>query len=67
MKSNFNQNGLQIKELRKKLNMTQLEFARYTKIPLDTIRNWEQGTREVKEYIIYLIEDKIKNDTNLKK
>ena len=29
--------------LRKKLNMTQPEFARALRIPLATLRNWEQG------------------------
>jgi putative transcriptional regulator len=29
--------------LRKKLHMTQSEFARALRIPLATLRNWEQG------------------------
>ncbi len=29
--------------LRKKLHMTQAEFARALRIPLATLRNWEQG------------------------
>jgi putative transcriptional regulator len=29
--------------LRKKLQMTQTEFARALRIPLATLRNWEQG------------------------
>ena len=29
--------------LRKNLGMTQLEFARALRIPLSTLRNWEQG------------------------
>jgi len=29
--------------LRKKLHMTQTEFARALRIPLATLRNWEQG------------------------
>ena len=29
--------------LRKKLQMTQIEFARALRIPLATLRNWEQG------------------------
>ena len=31
------------RELRKQLRMTQAEFARAIRIPLATLRNWEQG------------------------
>jgi putative transcriptional regulator len=29
--------------LRKRLGMTQMEFARALRIPVSTLRNWEQG------------------------
>jgi putative transcriptional regulator len=31
--------------VRKRLGLTQLEFAQRIDVPLDTIRNWEQGKR----------------------
>lgn len=31
--------------IRKRLGMTQLEFSDFLDVPLDTIRNWEQGRR----------------------
>ena len=31
--------------IRKRLGMTQLEFSNFLDVPLDTIRNWEQGRR----------------------
>ncbi len=34
------------KEIRKRLNMTQLQFSQQFKLPLGTLRDWEQGTRE---------------------
>ena len=34
------------KEIRKRLNMTQLQFSQQFELPLGTLRDWEQGTRE---------------------
>ena len=34
-----------IKQLRKRLNLTQEEFARDYDLPIGTIRNWEQSRR----------------------
>ena len=31
--------------IRKRLGMTQIEFSNLLDVPLDTIRNWEQGRR----------------------
>jgi len=31
--------------IREKLNMSQVEFAKAYKIPLSTLKNWEQGRR----------------------
>jgi putative transcriptional regulator len=33
------------RRVRKRLGLTQLEFSRRINVPLDTIRNWEQGKR----------------------
>ena len=45
-----------IKEIRKKTEMTQQEFASYLGIPLRTLQNWEQGTRNPPKYLIKMIE-----------
>lgn len=34
-------------EIRKKLNMSQNQFARAFCIPVGTLRNWEQGRRQI--------------------
>ena len=34
------------KEIRKRLHMTQQQFAEQFELPLGTLRDWEQGTRE---------------------
>jgi putative transcriptional regulator len=34
------------KEIRKRLNMTQQQFSQQFELPLGTLRDWEQGTRE---------------------
>ena len=34
------------KEIRKRLNMTQQRFSQQFELPLGTLRDWEQGTRE---------------------
>lgn len=34
-----------VRRVRRRLGLTQQEFARCIDVPLDTIRNWEQGKR----------------------
>ena len=34
-----------VRRVRQRLGLTQQEFARRIDVPLDTIRNWEQGKR----------------------
>jgi DNA-binding transcriptional regulator YiaG len=46
--------------------MSQQAFADYFKIPCKTIKNWEQGARECNEYILELIEYKLKNEGMIK-
>jgi putative transcriptional regulator len=36
---------LEVRELRKRLGLTQSEFAGRLGLPVDTVRNWEQGKR----------------------
>ena len=55
-----------IKELREQTGLSQQKFGDYFKIPLRTIQNWELGKRECNEYIIELIEYKLKNEGMIK-
>lgn len=37
--------GRFVRDVRKRLGLTQAEFSRRIGVPIDTIRNWEQGKR----------------------
>lgn len=51
-----------IKELRKTTGMTQKDFGEYLNIPHRTIQNWESEHRSPPEYVVGLIEYKIKKE-----
>ncbi|MCQ2555581.1 MAG: helix-turn-helix domain-containing protein [Clostridia bacterium] len=53
---------MNIKEMRNKLGETQSEFAARYDIPMRTIQNWEAGIRKPPEYILNLLEQRIKAD-----
>lgn len=53
---------MNIKTLRDITNMTQREFAEYFNIPKRTIENWEGNKRNPPEYVVELIEYKIKKE-----
>lgn len=53
---------MDIKELRQSTRMTQKEFAEYFNIPQRTIENWEGGKRTPPEYVVELMEYKIKKE-----
>ena len=53
---------MDIREMRNKLGDTQTEFAKRYNIPFRTIQNWETGLRNPPEYIISLLEDRIRED-----
>ena len=55
-----------IKELRTQTGMSQQAFGDYFKIPMRTIQNWELGVRECSEYILELVEYKLKNEGMIK-
>lgn len=56
---------MMIKEIRKLTNLTQPQFCSKYRIPLPTLRKWEQGKREPPEYVIELLEFKVKEDLNM--
>ena len=53
---------MDIRELRTELGDTQREFADRYGIPFRTVQNWENGVRKPPEYIIRLLEERIRND-----
>ncbi len=51
-----------IREMRTKLGYTQSEFAARYHIPFRTVQNWETGLRKPPEYIVGLLEERIRGD-----
>ena len=51
---------MNIRELRLRTGLSQQKFADYFHIPLRTLQNWEYGEREAPEYLVKLIEYKLK-------
>ncbi len=56
---------MEIKQLRKQAGMSQCQLATFLEIPLSTLRKWEQGERECKEYILKLIIYKLRNENKI--
>lgn len=56
------ENIISIRELRNQLGDTQSEFAKRYNIPFRTIQNWENGVRKPPEYILELLNHRIKDD-----
>ena len=53
---------MNIREMRSRLGDTQSEFAARYNIPFRTIQNWETGLRKPPEYILKLLETRIRED-----
>ena len=56
---------MNIKEMRKKANMTQTQFGNYLKIPMRTIQNWETKKSNCPAYIERLIEFKLEKENKI--
>ena len=54
------------KELRTASGMTQKQFSEYFNIPKRTIENWEGEKRSCPEYLLELMEYKLKNEGYVK-
>lgn len=50
------------KELRERSGMSMTEFAAFFGIPYRTIQDWEYGNRKCNEYIVDLMEYKLKHE-----
>lgn len=47
--------GERLKEIRERTGLTQFQFSYFYGIPYRTLQNWENGKRELKEYVFYLL------------
>ena len=50
------------KELLAQSGMTRKQFAEYFNIPYRTIQNWELGLRKCPDYLLELMEYKLRNE-----
>jgi DNA-binding transcriptional regulator YiaG len=57
---------MNFKELRQQSGMNLTQFGKYFGIPYRTIQNWEAGLRECPEYLLHLMEYKLKKEKNIK-
>ena len=53
---------MDIREMRSRLGDTQAEFAQRYQIPFRTVQNWESGVRVPPEYMMQLLENRVKMD-----
>ena len=58
---------MNIREMRTLLGDTQSEFAARYSIPFRTVQNWESGVRTPPEYMMSLLEDRIRSDLTNRK
>ncbi len=56
------ENGHIVKEARKATGLSQSEFAGYLEIPVRTLQQWEQGRRNLPDYVLKLILFKLEAD-----
>lgn len=57
---------MNFKDLRKESGMTQKQFSEYFNIPLRSIENWETKKRSCNQYLIDLMEYKLKKEGKIK-
>ena len=53
---------MSIKDLRTRSKMSRQQFADFFSIPYRTLQNWELGTRDCPEYLLELIEYKLRKE-----
>lgn len=57
---------IEIKNLREETGMNRTEFCEYFNIPYRTVQDWESGRRVMPEYVLRLLEYRIRTDKILK-
>ena len=55
----------QLIRLRKETGMKRTDFARYFDIPYRTLQDWELGNRKIPEYLLRLMEYKVRMEALL--
>ena len=53
-------------ELRESTGMTRKEFCEYFEIPYRTVQDWELGNRKMPDYLLHLMEYKIRMEQGIK-
>lgn len=53
---------MEIKEIRTLTGLSQPQFSQKYNIPLPTLRHWEQKQRECPQYVLELLEFKVRED-----
>ncbi len=53
---------MNIREMKHSPGDTQTEYARRYQIPFRTVQNWESGTRGPPDYVMHLLENRVKKD-----
>ena len=53
-------------ELRESTGMTRKEFCEYFEIPYRTVQDWELGNRKMPDYLLRLMEYKIRKEQGIK-
>lgn len=56
-----------IQEIRALTSLSQPQFCEKYHIPLPTLRKWEQGKREPPDYLVELLEFKVREDIGMAK
>lgn len=56
-----------IKEIRALTGLSQVKFCEKYHIPLNTFVRWEQGKREPPDYLVELLEFKVREDYKMEK
>ena len=54
------------KELRETSGMSRKQFCEYFGIPYRTVQDWELGNKKCTEYLLQLMEYKLKNEKIIK-
>lgn len=54
-----------IQEIRALTSLSQSHFCEKYHIPLPTLRKWEQGKREPSDYLVELLEFKVREDSGM--
>ena len=57
---------MEFKELLEKSGMKMTQFSEYFNIPYRTVQNWKDGVRKCPDYLIDLINYKLKNEKIIK-